>query len=162
MKNLLQHNKKGISEIVSYVLLVLIAISLSTFVFIYIKAYIPKEKPECTQDINLIIQDYSCSAIQINITLLNKGLFSVDASYVRIGPVGSRVKQLINPNDLFFGVIEGQKGLIPGKALSKIYLSQNIKSGVNEIEVQPAVFTGKGDELALCDKAVITQTINCA
>jgi len=162
MKNLLRSNKKGISEIVGYVLLVLIAISLSSFVFFYLKTYLPKEKPVCPDDISLIVQGYSCSPAQINLTLLNKGLFSVDAAYLRIGPVGSRVKQQINQNDLFFGVIEGQKGLIPGKAFSKVYTSQSITSGTLELEVQPAVFTGKGDELALCDKAVITQTINCS
>jgi len=164
MRHLLQHNKKGISEIVGYVLLVLIAISLSSFVFFYLKTYLPKEKPVCPSDITLIIQDHSCLATQLNLTLLNKGLFSVDAAYVRVGPVGSKVKQLVNQNDLFFGVdpVTGAKGLIPGKSFSKIYTSQAITSGTIEIEVQPAVFTGKGDEVALCDKAVITQTINCS
>src|SRR3989338_7575646 len=170
MRNLLQHNKKGISEIVVYVLLVLIAISISSLVFFYLKSYVPKEKPECQQDITLLIQSYSCSSqlSQLNLTFLNKGLFNIDLVYIRVGSEGSRVKKLINPeyndgpNGLYFGVIDDQKGLIPGKTFSKVYLSPLLKPGVNELEIEPAVFTGKGTEIALCDKAIVTQTITCS
>lgn len=163
----MRQNKKGVSEIVSYVLLIVIAVALAGAVFAYLKLYIPKEKPQCEQDISLIIQNYSCKTGELEVTFLNKGLFSADAAYVRLGEKGRKVRQLINPNCLHF--ISGQdcdtkgsitkEGLKPGEAITKIYKSSQITSGEKELEIQAALI--KGDELVLCEKAIATQDINC-
>lgn len=152
-------NKKGVSIIIGYVLLIIVAVGLSVLVFAYLKLYAPKDKPECKQDVHLIVQDYSCTSKVLTLTLLNKGLFKIDAAYVRIGQQGREVRELINGDNIYFGIIDNQKGLFPGKTFTKTYVSQLITSGNLILEVQPAVFDN--NDLAICENAVISQQIKC-
>jgi hypothetical protein len=167
MRGLLQQtkysNKRAVSEMVSYVLLVVIAVGLSIAVYAYLKVFIPKgEKPECKEDIQLIVQDYTCTATlgkELSVTLYNKGLFRVNAVYLRLGPDGKKVRlnvleRLFNPP------------LLPGNS-SEVRVVDRTKlepilttPGKYILEVQPAANSEKG-ELALCENSVITQTITC-
>lgn len=158
-------NKKAVSEMVSYVLLVVIAVGISVIVYNYLSVYTPKDTPQCEEDVKLIIQDKFCNSGTpglLNVTLLNKGVFKVDAAYIRFGIEGRKVKNLINEDDLYFTqIITGQEaGLNPGKSAQKLFMIDIPSPGKYEIEVQPAVFTDS-NELALCEKAVITQPIDC-
>jgi flagellin-like protein len=160
-------NKKGVSEIVSYVLLIIIAVTLSVMVYSFLELYVPKEKAECTKDISLIIINYTCTINTnpgefngLNITFSNRGLFSVDAVYVRVGD--DDAKDLINDKDLFINYAFGQTELPPGKKVFKNYtINSEIINSPREIglEIQPAIITEKG--VALCEEAIISQKINC-
>ena len=84
-------NKKGLSEVVSYVLLIVVAISISAGVYVWMKNYIPKDTFECPEDLALIISDYSCyeavnggvTENKLSVTLENAGLFSVSGFGLR-------------------------------------------------------------------------------
>ncbi len=158
-------SRKAVSEMVSYTLLVVIAVGLSIFVYNYLSVYTPKDHATCTDDIHIILQSYGCdtgSSAQLNLSLLNKGIFSIDAAYIRFGPAERKVKDLINSNDLYFTefIGDGTPGLIPGESVTKTFqlpITAGTKYG---IEIQPAVFS-KDNELALCSQAVIVQEITC-
>jgi hypothetical protein len=163
-------NKGGISEIVSYALLIMIAVTLFIIVSVVVRQYIPKfETPECPYDVNLILDDYKCNKDnpkETTFTLTNRGLFSVDAVYIRVGPEGSKIKELINKEEVFYKVKQG--GLPPkGQWIweptdnEKDDLSTTITGDKMEIEIEPAVINDEG-KLALCTGAVITQKINCS
>src|SRR3972149_7833470 len=97
-KHLLPSNKKALSEIVGYTILIVIAISLSVLVYAFLKTYIPKEAVSCEEDLNLIVQDYSCSTSgELKITIKNKGLFKADAVYVWFEDKGRKLKNQTNP-----------------------------------------------------------------
>ncbi len=144
---------------IGYVLLIVIAVGLSILVFAYLKLYIPKDKPECKQDIHLIIQNYSCLQQSLTLSFFNKGLFKIDGVYVRIGQQDRKIKELINANDLYLGIIGGQKGLFPGKSFTKTYVSPHIAQENLSLEIQPAVFDN--NDLAICENAIVTQPIKC-
>ncbi len=157
-------NKKALSEIVSYAILIVITISLSIGVYAFLKVYIPKQTTECQADINLIVQDYSCSFAkkELNITLLNKGLFKADAAYVRLGNVGQKVKPQINKNDFLLFGPGNTPGLNPGdSSFSSYIISSGIipSAGTYELEVQPVVIQNK--QLVPCSKGIITQSVEC-
>lgn len=177
-------NKKGVSEMVAYVLLIVIAVGLSVAVYAYLKVYVPKDKPECQQDIALIVQQKICTisptGLTLEIQLKNKGLFSVNAAYIRIAPSDKNVREWINPDEAhdgedadFYlapipGTLEQKKaGLAPGASWPvsppKI-LTTNKFTGTSSapytIEIEPAVYSD--DELTVCPKAVITQPVTCA
>lgn len=158
-------SNKGLSELVSYVLLVVIAIGLSILVYSYLSVYTPKDKPTCGEDVALIVQDSWCksgSPATVNITILNKGLFKVDAAYMRFGNSNREVKLLLNPNDLYLTKFVGSPdtGLKPGNSITRQYqTSQATSPGEYGLEVEPAVFNN--NDLALCPKAIITQSIKC-
>jgi hypothetical protein len=159
-------SKKAISEMVSYTLLVIIAVGLAVFVYNYLSVFTPKEHATCSEDVRIILQSYSCrsgSPGQLNITLLNKGIFSIDASYIRFGPQNRKVKEQINKDDIYFTRFVGDDspGLAPGESITKNYsLSQIPSPGRYGVEIEPAVFSDN-DELALCPQAVIVQELDC-
>lgn len=173
-------DKKGLSEIMGYVILIIIAVGLSVLVFGSLSLLVPKDKPECKQDISLSINDYVCTYtpddINFTLTLSNKGKFSVHAAYVRFGKEGREIRGLINdPENLaasasfFLNPSSVKEGLKPGEFVTKQYnpniLSGSGTSGILDsvgnyvVEIQPAVFD-EGD-LAICENAVRIQEIRC-
>ena len=107
-------NKRGVSVIVGYVLLVIIAVGLAGLVFTYLKVFIPKDKVECKTDVHLIMADYECQTNKLTITLQNKGLFTIDGAYIRVGPPDRKVKALVNRDNVFFQNALGEgSGLKP-------------------------------------------------
>ena len=166
-------NKRGVSEVVSYVLLILVAVTISTLLFYFLNLYVPKEKPECKNGINIIITDLNCTYTSANnndltLTLQNTGLFKIDRAYVRIAKPGSKFRANVpKTNPIKLINIANSNGLMPGDSTPKILFSldhlssdYNVKSNYL-IEVQPAHFT-KGEDiesLALCQS--ITQEITC-
>jgi hypothetical protein len=172
------------SEMVSYVLLIIMAIGLSVIVFAFLSVYVPKEKPECKEDVHVAITKTLCNMSNTNQTLTleltNKGLFTFDAAYIRMAPAGREVTFLINdPEKNLGGSVRGfqlyapgatKPGLPPGAQYTRIYSLANIEGltdsegvtlvpGTYTLEVQPAM--GKGKNFALCEKAIIHETIRC-
>ena len=75
MRKIPTKNKKALSEIVSYVLLIIIAISLSVAVYAWLEVYVPKNTVECEQGASVVIKDFSCNTIgkKLNELGMNKG-----------------------------------------------------------------------------------------
>ena len=106
VKNLLLQDKKGVSLMIGYVLLIIIAVSLSIAVFTFLKLYVPPGSPECPKEVKLTIEDYSCEEnppssgeYEINLTLANKGLFRIYGVYIKLGQPGRIYKTLINTGE---------------------------------------------------------------
>src|SRR3989344_2627893 len=104
MRKLLPHkNKKAVSEMVSYVFLIVIAIGLSIGVFAYLKIYLPKDRVECNQDVSLMVTDYLCvknsisGKITLNANVTNNGLFNLSGAYFKLAASGKLRKPI---NDL--------------------------------------------------------------
>lgn len=72
-------NKKAISELVSYVLLIVLAIAMAAGAYVFLKPYAEKPLPEqeCPEAVNIVLENYSCNNGQITFTLKNKGLFNI-------------------------------------------------------------------------------------
>ena len=162
---MINKNKRGVSVMVAYVLLIVIAIGISAGVYSFLKVYVPKDQAQCPEDVRLITQNFSCDSGQTNpltISFANKGLFSVDAVYVRIARSERKIRQLINdPKDL--KPTEVDKFFIdlpPGQSLTESYKATPVEGPGNyTLEIQPAVYDG--DILAICENAVVTQNIVC-
>lgn len=167
---LLQVNKRGVSEIVSYVLLIVIAVGASVLVYTLLSQIVPRPSIACSSDISLVIKDAQCSISknQLNITFLNKGRFSVDAAYIRVGIPGRDSKTWINndvSNNFYFGAIG--KGLPPNREITwPLDISTSpantiIKTtGEYILEVQPAMWDTEVRKIVACE-SIVTETINC-
>lgn len=162
-------NKKAISEMVSYVLLIVIAVGISIAVYSFLRVYVPKnEMINCGSDVNLVIDQVSCSLTdsKINIELSNKGLFKIDGVYARVNLETKRVRFLLDDDVRFKTVDKGIKdSLMPGEKVLMSYdwpdqvpLSSSQKY---ILEVQPAKLNDKG-KLALCDGVLTTLPISCS
>ncbi|MEM4625233.1 MAG: hypothetical protein QXJ28_00490 [Candidatus Pacearchaeota archaeon] len=99
--------KKGLSEIVAYVMLVLFVISMAVLVYVWLKIQLPKEKIECSDEVSVSISNYSCDPINkfIIITLQNKGLFYIDGVNIRVSNrSGDPPTQYISPTITPFAI----------------------------------------------------------
>lgn len=183
MNNILSLNKKGISEIVSYVLMIVVVIGISIAVGSYLRVQVPKDKFTCSEDIALLLDHISCFVANqtgdpgtIAVTYRNTGLFTIDAVYARLGESGRRVKTLINdPNEpgkttneayekfYFIEINESgspDPGLKPGHLIQQTYSTNVIKeAGKYDFEAQPAVV--EQGKLSICP-TILKQTITCS
>lgn len=162
-------NKRGVSEVVSYVLLVAIAMGIAVLVFSFLKSYVPKEKPECKGDINIIVDNIKCVNNKtdniLNFTLQNRGLFKIDLAYIRIGEQNKQFREDIPKNNPIPLVsTRNTESLDPEEStpilsykLPKAYSSK----GDYILEIQPSHFTKDRDieSIAICSP--ISQRITC-
>lgn len=160
-------NKKAISEIVSYTLLVVIALVIGSLIYAFLKLYVPKEKPECKEGINIIIENTNCiSSEKISFTLQNTGLFSIDRAFIKIGKAESRIRESLSPSYSPYnfppdGKLKPSQSHTINIQIDSIPIT--LTAGEYILEVQPAHFTKEGstdpNTLALCKPA--TQKITC-
>ncbi|MCR4327375.1 MAG: hypothetical protein NUV46_02220 [Nanoarchaeota archaeon] len=76
-------NKKGISAIVGYVLLITFGIILSVIVFNYLRTYVPTDSLDCPDGVSLFIKNYTydCSSGELILNIKNNGKFNVEGYY---------------------------------------------------------------------------------
>lgn len=158
MKNLLQKDKKGISIMIGYVLLIVIAIGLSIMVFTYLRLYLPKDVPVCDVDVSLSAENVVCENGIVDITLRNNGLFNIDGAFIRIGDTGRIVKVLLNDEHQLIGPTPGE-GLDPDESWREKWDYEEFSAGKKELEIEPFIFVE--NEPALCSKAIIKRNVMC-
>jgi len=169
MRGLLQQNKRGVSEMVSYILLIVGALGLSILVYNYLKDFTPKGQTECGEEVSIAIRGYACTSSpeKLTISLHNNGKFNIPDFYVKIGKPNSQIRCPINEID------EGGKSFKPGavyefeSTLDKVVISTkcNIEffnaNGKYILEIQPVIADKKSGHWAVCEDAIVTQEITC-
>ena len=76
-------NKKGVSIIIGYVLLIVFAMIIGTIVYNLIKTYVPKDVPECPESVSIFIKEINYVGNSLNITIINNGLFDIAGYFIR-------------------------------------------------------------------------------
>lgn len=76
--------KRGVSPMISYILLISIAISLSVIVYAWIKTYAPRDAPACVDGVSLYVESatYDCVGKQLTLNIKNNGRFSVAGYFI--------------------------------------------------------------------------------
>lgn len=180
MRDILPQNKKAVSELISYVLLIVIAIGASVLVYSALKLYIPKPGPTCQDGISLVISDfYSCkietapNSANLTLSLSNKGKFTVDAAYIRIGRPDQKTTVWINAVNLsqYYLYYNSIKGLPPGQEtpMQTYKINDRTIQGTSPItiagpyilEIDPVIIDKTTKKEAICKNAIITQEITC-
>lgn len=87
LKKLRKKNKKGISVVIGYVLLISMAVAMSIVVYQWLNTYVPKDTPKCPDDTSLTITELVCDttadAPDLKLKLRNNGLFDVNGYFIR-------------------------------------------------------------------------------
>jgi len=145
-------NKKAVSVIVAYVLLISIAITLSVLVYNWLRFYVsPGNDIECPDGVRLVIKSYECGANQLNVTLENKGLFNVSGFIIR---VNDREDATIGKDVVFEPGIE----MAPGQEETFSEIDIGDYGSLEVIDVQPFIYEGRSR--IYCD-VVSTQSVVC-
>lgn len=158
------HSNKGISELIAYVLLITLTISISVLVYGWLKLYVaPGQESDCPEGVNLIISNYQCSSGSLEVTLKNKGRFNVDGFYVRVHNSSNPEFGLYT----LYSIASNGAEIKPGEEFNYAYSS--IKgtppiplSNLGEItliEVQPVI--GTETNMILCSDYVSLKVGDC-
>ena len=150
------NNKKGISELVSYVLLISLAIIMAGLVFAYLRFYAqnPLPKQSCPE-VSLIIDNYSCMNGTLNMTVKNQGRFDVDGFTVKINN-GTALYSLNYKNSMYVLSAIG-----PGAILLREF-DYSKYNGIRNIEIEAFRGKDKAGNPVLCENSVVKQEVeNC-
>jgi len=163
---MIKKNKKAVSLMISYVLLVAIALLLSAGVYVWLKVYVPKNIETCSSDVSLILQNYDCDTLgEIIITVKNNGLFTADGLFIRASEIQGDLPTiaLINPNN--DGPDEPGRWdfealkLKPGEIDTKTFNYPSDVSNIEKIQIQPFVIGKEG--ILLCENIITQPLQNC-
>ncbi|MFH1608360.1 MAG: hypothetical protein ABIA78_04470 [archaeon] len=80
-------NKRGISIMIGYILLVTLAVVMSFAVYSWIKTYVPKDPLACPDGASIFLKNYECTAHLLTLTLQNNGRFDIGGYYVSVSTV---------------------------------------------------------------------------
>lgn len=149
-------NKKAVSEIVSYTLIIVIAVGISILVYASLKLYLPSDKQTCPDEISIIIQNAECNNSYLVLNLKNQGLFNVSALYIRMANASRTTRMQINQGK---EILSPQ--IPPGgtERWAKDVTSIVTADGTYTVEIQPALISKQ--KIILCERAVVTENVNC-
>jgi hypothetical protein len=77
-------NKKGLSVIIGYVLLMVVSIVMSVIVYQWLKTYVPKDTATCVDGTSMFIKtvEYNCTSNILRVTVKNNGRFGIDGYFI--------------------------------------------------------------------------------
>jgi hypothetical protein len=88
MRRIGDKDKRGLSNLVAYVLLISITVSLSFIVYNWLKFYVDDRGiEECPENVNVIVDSYECFSEDggnFTVNIKNKGFFTVDGYVLRV------------------------------------------------------------------------------
>lgn len=172
-------NKRGLSIVMGYILLITISIVMSIIVFQWLKTYVPKDTIKCPEGTSVFIKkiDYSCTSGKetLNITIKNNGKFSVNGYFIR---VSNKTNEEIATIDLSSRIMSG--GNLSGNSITfsldrnsltpdeprntKISVFNATKYGtLYKLEIIPTRFQeedGK-NRFVSCGDAKVEETLTC-
>jgi hypothetical protein len=174
MKGLSLRDRKGVSIMIGYVILVTIAIGLSVAVFAFLQLYLPKDTPVCNVDVSVGFVEPLCfdddgtendfdDQFTVSLRVANRGLFTVDGAFIRIGEENRIYRQVLGEPEFLFAEDDAGGVLQPNSVSNIKRFSEEYVPSVQNIphilEIEPFVLVdGKP---ALCQQSVSRITIQC-
>ncbi len=170
-------DKKAVSLLISYVILIGIVLALSIGIFIWLKD-LANFQPvvSCKDGSSINVEDYSCDGHSITLNIRNNGRFSINGFILRVGDDEERtpitylhVQQ--SPNVQL--TIPGNAGFVtplkPSENINVTFSNQETVNGVVKKvdyrfikigQIQPFIIENK--EKIICENSIIKQKIeNC-
>ena len=78
----IRKDKKAVSVLIGYVLLVVFAVILAAIVYQWLRTYVPTEGLNCPDGTSIFISETSYCDNQLNLTLKNNGRFDVSGYFL--------------------------------------------------------------------------------
>ncbi|MBD3247608.1 hypothetical protein GF378_03240 [Candidatus Pacearchaeota archaeon] len=166
--------KKAISIMIGYVLLISITLVMAALVYQWMRSYVPRETIECPDGVSIYIQGVSCiydssaGTHKLRLNLTNNGRFDVDGYFIRSSEnadakvAGNDISEnLVSGGNVAGGVVRWSNVLTPGeKAPQTVY---TISSETKFIEVTPIIYQTIENKIRLvnCGKAKVKENVVC-
>lgn len=170
----IKKDKKGVSLMVGYVLLITIAIVMGAIVYQWMKSYVPRGALECPDGVSVYIKELECSydntseTYLLRLDLSNNGRFDVDGYYImsakeeyaQIAGIDISDK-IVQGGNAAGGVVRWSNALGPGnEADEAVYV---LDEGVAFIEVTPIIYETIENKIRLlnCGRSKVKEIANC-
>ena len=173
-------NKKGLSVIIGYVLLISFAVAMSIIVYAALKTYINQRDIECVDGVSMAIEQSDCRSIggglyQLNLTFENNGRFNLKGYYIRARTImdmdlalhdisgnlsrDDSVGAIVARNAVYMAG-PGDNPFPPGEERLHVY---NLSSPIYSIEVEPLRMQEHDNRMIPvgCEDSRIIEDIQC-
>lgn len=169
-------NKRGLSLVISYVLLIAVSITVSILVYQFLKTYVPKDTVVCADGTSLLVNDISCSSSVLSVTVINNGRFGINGYYIHVSTSPS---QQLATTDLSGKITSGgqsfgnsvqfsntENSLSPGDTKISTFNVANMGMNFYTVEITPTrqEVIDNVKRFATCSDAKTTwkDTVTCA
>jgi len=166
-------NKKALSAMIGYVLLITFGIVMAVIVYAYLKTYVPSEGVSCPDGASIFLKEYTCSEGELNLTVKNNGRFNIAGYYIygtndseQLIATTSMFANYTNQDDVFEGSIlfnfrDPADAMKPGFIISGVF---NVSSDLVRVDLLPVRFQGEGQDaqFVVCGNARIKEEIICS
>lgn len=171
----LKSQKKGVSTLIEYVLLLAMAVVMGTIVYAWVHSYIPTEELQCSDGVSLYVDSYlyQCNTKNLTLNLSNNGRFDVAGYFIKATNSTAIELATIDLSSFTNGSQEGAV-MIPGGGVSQNPLDADAKTqqkfnistaigNVTSIEIIPVRYEEVNNKYRLlsCTNAKIVQEIKC-
>ena len=173
MRKILDKDKKGLSEMVSYVLLLVIAIGMASAVYAWVKGYLPSATPKetCNVDASLSVENYACDSATkiINITIRNRGSFNVSGFFIRATNSSLEktvpTSQIVCNDDLRYNCVYAGRydftAQLKPTGETDTHFKYTQLQNITRIQIQPYVMGKKPVKTLLCEKTIDMWITGC-
>jgi len=178
LRSIRRDDKRAISPILGYVLLVTLGLIMSGIAYNYLKTYVPQEAVGCPDGVSLFMKDYSCSGGQLNITMKNNGKFNMAGYFIHASNNSAQkvatinlAKDFINSSDgearsvtdsyIVYSI--GKDNFMTPKIDTEHWFNMNVPNLIS-VEITPVRYETINDKqrFAICSNAKIKETIVCS
>jgi hypothetical protein len=169
MRSIMKKDKKAVSLMVGYVLLVTIAIIMGAIVYQWMRSYVPRETIECPDGVSLYIQELNCGDGVLNLSISNNGRFDVDGYFIRSAETADMT---VAGRDLSVGIISGGSaagGVVRwssalGPGMDAPRASFSVTGDIAFIEVTPILYETIENKIRLtnCGNAKVKEYVTCS
>jgi len=166
-------NKKAVSIMIGYILLVTAVVIMGVLVAQWIKSYVPGKSLECPDDTSAFIKNYSCDSSELQITLKNNGKFNLAGYFIR---VTDSPEQELATIDLSSRILEGgvkegnsilfeegeENTLGPNSETTQKFDLTEI-SPIYLVEITPVRYQEEDNKIRFvnCGNAKVRENVNC-
>jgi len=168
-------NKLGVSGMIGYVLLIGIVMAIGTFMYVFLKSYVPADDLTCPDGAAISVLSYTCvenaaGTYDLNITLKNTGRFELIAYRIY---ATNGLDQEIATIDLSDNFVDGNvgAGIIPFPGISYgtdadplLQSFEGITSKIYSIDITPSISINTEDnrkKTVVCGEARVREKITC-
>ena len=152
--------KKGVSVMIGYILLIVFGIIISVLIYMWMKTYIPDKQPlECSAEISLFIKSATFDSSVLNLTLKNNGKFNVAGYFIHgKNSSGQEIATIdlsdylsqTSPGEIFGDSVAffegGVNSFKPGEQANHIFNVPSYFGDITEISVTPTIFQEKDNK----------------
>jgi hypothetical protein len=169
-------DKKGLSVIIGYLLLISFAIILSAMIYAWLKTYVPKDTPECPDGVSIYIDEVNCTYngtdYLMDLVLENNGRFKFAGYYIHATNDPSQETATLNlynsldeggvkfGNTVLFASGNSNTIEINGKRTSSFLLNETIYS-LSIIPTRFETIDGKTKYIG-CSKGRAEENVECS